>query len=78
MKIEKIYLRICAAFIVTILLWWIVAPQLISSPTDIGLILGVVCVLAVPIFDYWILFPIYTNYKEKKQTQKSKTNEKNS
>jgi TM2 domain-containing membrane protein YozV len=76
MKIEKIYLRICAAILVTILLWWVIAPQLISSPTDIGLVLGVACVLAVPVFDYWILLPIYKFYKEKSQTQKSDTNEK--
>lgn len=71
MKIENIYVKACLALILTVLLWGFVAPPLISSPTDIGVIVGVLVVLAVPVFDFWIIKSIVKTIK----SMQSKTNE---
>ena len=55
MKIENIYVKGCLALFLTVLLWGFVAPPLISSTADIGVITGVLVVLLVPILNYWII-----------------------
>ncbi|MFA5152720.1 MAG: hypothetical protein WC554_09190 [Clostridia bacterium] len=57
MKTEFIYLRYCAAAILTIFLWfWAAAPLFNFSP-----ILGALAVIIAPLLDYWLIKPIYKN-----------------
>jgi hypothetical protein len=70
MKNEGIYLKGCLALFLTLVLWGWAAPKLISSPTDIGLVAGVLVVLIVPIFDYWIIRSIYKTIKNKNENEK--------
>jgi hypothetical protein len=67
MRIELIYLRYCIAAFLTLILWGLLAPILISSPTDIGVILGIIVALFVPVMDYWIIRPIYKKKPEAEQ-----------
>lgn len=66
MKIEQKYFRWVSAVLTAAILWGIISPILISSPTDIGVILGVIVAVIVPVLIYWIIRPIFKN----------KTNEK--
>lgn len=54
----KIYVRVIAAILLAFFGWGFLAPPLVSSPTDIGLITGVLVVVAVPVGIYYLLKPI--------------------
>ena len=71
MKTEFIYLRWALAIFVAIVGFGFLAPVLISSPTDIGLITGVVVIVLVPLIAYWLLKPIYK--KTETVTKKKKS-----
>lgn len=69
MKPINIYLRAVASLLLAVFGWGFLAPPLVSSPTDAGLIAGVVVVFAVPAGIYYLLKPIFKS--------KTKENEKN-
>jgi len=77
MKTEFIYLRWALAIFSAVVGFGFLAPVLISSPTDIGLITGVAVIVLVPLVAYWLLKPIYkkteTVTKKKKSMKNLKT-----
>lgn len=73
MKTEFIYLRWALAIFVAIVGFGFLAPVLISSPTDIGLITGVVVIVLVPLIAYWLLKPIYKKTETVTKTKKKKS-----
>ena len=60
MKIELVYLRIIAALVITIFLWFWAAPTCFNWEVDVAIPLGVICVVIAPILDYWLIKPIFT------------------
>jgi hypothetical protein len=66
-KPVAIYVRIVSAILLAVLGWGVVCPPLVSSPTDAGLILGVILFVAVPIGIYFLVKPIFKHYKNKKK-----------
>lgn len=69
MKPVNIYVRSVVSLLAAVFGWGFLAPPLVSSPTDAGLIAGVMVVFAVPVAIYYLLKPIFK--------QKTKENEKN-
>lgn len=65
----KIYVRAIAALLLAVFGWGFLAPPLVSSPTDIGLLAGALVVVAVPAGIFYLLKPILKT--------KNKENEKN-
>jgi len=66
MKIEMIYLRYCLAVALTIFLWfWAASAMFNFSP-----VLGVLAIIAAPLFDYWLIKPIYKKKSIKKLSNK--------
>ena len=55
MKIEIVYLRYFAAFVITAFLWFWAAPTCFNvSP-----LLGAIAFALAPVLDYWLIKPIY-------------------
>jgi membrane protein implicated in regulation of membrane protease activity len=70
MKIEFIYLRYVVAVILTVILWFVISPEAFN----INPVLGFIVIAAAPLFDYWLIKPIY-NQKSKK-SEESEESEK--
>ena len=63
MKIQSIYFRFVSAFIVTVLLWFVVAPEAFN----VNPILGAIAIFIVPVIDYKLIYPVYTDYLKKQK-----------
>lgn len=71
MKKEIIYVRICIALVSIAILWGYVSPQLISAPSDILVVLGVLIFLATPILIWRIIKPIFKSNINKIKEEKN-------
>jgi hypothetical protein len=69
MKPVQIYLRVILAILTALAIWGILAPICISSEIDIVVIFGVLLVPFVPLLIYWIVYPIYKSFKNKKENE---------
>jgi len=67
MKPVQTYVRVISAILLAVIGWGVVAPPLVSSPTDIGLVVGILIVFAVPACIYVILKPIIKQLKENEE-----------
>ena len=63
MKVEFMYLRIITALSITIFLWFWAAPTCFNWESNVAIPLGAICVVIVPILDYWLIKPIFKNKK---------------
>jgi uncharacterized membrane protein (DUF485 family) len=64
----KIYVRAISAILIAFFGWGFLAPPLVSSPTDIGLLAGVLVVVAVPVAIY-LLFKPFLKTKNKENEE---------
>lgn len=67
MKIVKIYARIIASIMILLIGWGFIAPPLVSSSTDIGLVVGFLVVTIVPVGIYFLLKPIFFKNNQNNQ-----------
>jgi len=65
MKPVQIYVRVIASILLALLGWGFIAPPLVSSPTDIGLVVGILVVAAVPVGVYFLVKPIFKHFLTK-------------
>ena len=70
MKIQNIYLRFCVAIVATLLLWFVVTPELFN----INPILGAIIACSVQVIDYKLLYPVYVDYTKKQKEKDSQSN----
>ena len=69
MKIQNIYFRFCVAIVATILLWFVVTPEMFN----VNPILGAIVACSVPVIDYKLLYPVYADYiKRQKEKDTNK------
>jgi hypothetical protein len=65
MKTFVMVISIIGIVLILLLGWGVLCPMLISSPTDIGVILGIVMILVVPVIAYLISRLLFKQIKSK-------------